>query len=129
MNAAPRSRSLLLEAVETMSDRQTGSVQENYPFLVHKTLIGAVIDDSFAKNWCREFAIDLLGVQIRMFPVEDEIVALAAEEYSCRFAEQHKGEAVSVFGLAVKEEPVRVHAVLYSATNQWEPVENDWWPT
>ena len=94
--------------------------------MVHEALIGAVVDDSLSKDRCRELAVDLLRVQIRMFPIEDEIVALAAKEDCCRFAEKHKGETVSVFGPAVEEELVRVHAVLYRATNQWEQVENHW---
>jgi hypothetical protein len=63
-----------------------------------------------------------------MLAIQDEIIALLAEADCCWVPEQNKSEAVSVLGLAVEEELVRIYAVLDSAANDGEYVEDHWRP-
>jgi hypothetical protein len=62
-----------------------------------------------------------------MLAVEDKVIALWSEKDSRRFAEQNEGEAISVFGSAVKEKLVRINTVLNGAADKGENVEYDRW--
>lgn len=95
------------------------------PFLVHQSLIGTIVYHFFAKNRRSEFPIDLFGIQVSVFAVENEVIALLAEKHSGGLAEQDKGEAVSMLGLAIKEELVRIDAILNRAADKGENVEDD----
>ena len=98
-----------------------------YSFLIHQSLVRTVIYDTFAENGCRELAVDILGIQIGVFPIEDEVVPLRAKEDGGGFPKENECEAVAVFGPTIKEELVRVYAVLNCAADPWEYVEHYWW--
>jgi len=103
----------------------TGLTRRSHPFLVHKPLIRAVIDDALAKHGRRQLAVDLLGVQVGMLAVQDEVVPLWAQKHGRRLSQHDKGEAVSMLFSAISEELVRVDAVLNRAPDPREDVEHD----
>jgi hypothetical protein len=92
--------------------------------LVHESLVGTIIDHPLSKNWRGELSVYLLGVEIRVLAVWDEIVALLAKIHSCRLPQQNQSEAISILSFAVKKEFVRIHAIRYGAANEGEKMEH-----
>lgn len=98
-----------------------------YPFLVHELLVGTIINHTLSKYGCGELSIYLLSIQIGMFAVQNEIVALLTEIHSCRLSQENEGETISISGPAVEKEPIRIHAIHNCAPNEGENMEHDRW--
>ena len=70
--------------------------------LLHQLLIGAIINNIFAKHWGCKLCIDLFSVDIFEFCIEDELVAFRAQVDCCFLAQEDKSEHVAILtpGLA-----------------------------
>jgi hypothetical protein len=67
-----------------------------YLLLLHQLGVGAVIHHVRSKNRGGERAVNLLGVDMAQFPVENEVVASSAHVHSRLLAEKYKGEDITV---------------------------------
>ena len=60
-----------------------------------------------------------------MLAIQDEVIALGSEKDRRGFTKQDERKAVSILGSAVKEEFIRIDAILNSASDQGKDVKND----
>lgn len=112
--------------------------------LLHQLGIGAVVDNVLAKDRGSERAVDLLGIDILVLAVEDEVVALGVEADRHLAAKEDEREDIAVLYasqriafiatrhatyllLLGEEELVGVDAVCDGAADDREPVKDKWW--
>jgi hypothetical protein len=96
-----------------------------YSFLIHEPRIRTIIYHFLAKHRRRELSIHLLGVQISMLAIENELIPFLSEKDGSRLPEQDEGEAIPILGFAVKKELVRINAILNTAANERKYVKDD----
>ena len=101
-----------------MSDR-------TYTFLIHESLIWAIINDTLAKYGGCKLPIYLFRIQFGMFAIQNEIVSLGAQENCGGLTKKNESEAVSVLGSTIHKKPIRVHAILNGASNERKEMEHD----
>ncbi len=113
--------------------------------LLHELAVWAVVDDVGAEDWGGEAGVDLFRVDVLELAVEDEFVALGADVDGRLLAEEDEREDIAMLGyklasnskpvvkgcayllsVALKE-PVWVHTIGDSVTNDWQPVEDHGW--
>ena len=99
--------------------------QAAYLFLLHQLRIGAVIHNILAKYRRGQWAVNLFGIDISEFSIENEVVAFCSKTDSGLFTQQDKGEDISVFLAACKEKLVRVNAVSHGVADEGNPVKHD----
>lgn len=61
-----------------------------------------------------------------MLPIQDEIIPLRSQKNSRRFAQQYKCETISILGLTIEEEFIRIDSILDRAADQRKDVKYDW---
>ena len=58
----------------------------SYLFLLHQLRIGTIVHNVLAKHGRGESSVNLLGVDVFQFPVQDEVVALRSQIYGMLLA-------------------------------------------
>ncbi len=67
-----------------------------HPLLLHELGVGAVVDNILSEDGSGQDGIDLLGVDVAQFSVQDEVVALAADADGGLLAEKDEGEDIAM---------------------------------
>jgi hypothetical protein len=78
-----------------------------YLLLFHQLRIRTIVDNILAENWCGKGAVNILGVDMAEFAIQDELVALGANIDSSFLAEQDKGENVAILESRVSHDLTR----------------------
>ena len=47
--------------------------------LLHQLGIGAIADNLLGKDWCGQYNVNLLDIDITQLPIEDKLIALSAQ--------------------------------------------------
>ena len=112
--------------------------------LLHEFRIWHVVNDVFPKNGRGEHWIDLFGVHVLKFPVEDELITLWSKVHRNFSAKKNKREDIAIlelgvsidciltvfdthFCLAFEEKFEWLNAVCYRASDEWQPVKHYRW--
>jgi len=114
-----------LEIVSTISQTYRG-IKPNL-FLLHELRVRAVIDNISAKDRRCQRAVDLLGIYVFKFPIEDKLIPFRAQTHSGLLAQQHKRKDIAVLLPTFEEELVGINAVCDGTANEGNPVENYRW--
>ena len=112
--------------------------------LLHQFGIGAIVDDTFPKDWGGQGAVDFLRVEVLVLSVQDEIVPFDSQAHSRLPPEQDKREDIAILCRAsamasgarrrmdsthlfptAKEEFVGIYTVGDRAPDKWNPVKDD----
>jgi len=101
-------RSVSLEGVDSQSEFHelcncqpgarginTSAVATNL-LLLHKTVVGTIIDDTLSENGSCQVGVDLLGVDFRELSVEHKVVALRTKADGHLHSEQYKRKHITV---------------------------------
>ena len=67
-----------------------------YLFLLHQFGIRTIIDHAFAENWGSEGSINLFGVDILQFPIQNKFISFCSEADGCFLPEKYKGEDIAI---------------------------------
>jgi len=68
----------------------------SYLLLLHKLRVRAVVYDIIAEDRSAERAVDLLGIDILDFAVQDKIVSFSIQADGSLAAEQNEGKDIAV---------------------------------
>lgn len=60
-----------------------------------------------------------------MLPIQDKVIPLRSQKNSRRFAQQDKRETISILGLTIEEEFIRIDSILDCAADKWKDMEYD----
>lgn len=74
---------------------------DTYALLLHELRVGAIVHDIPAEDGRGQDGVNLFGVHIAQLPVQDEVVAHRAKGHGRLFAEENKGEDITVLLLDV----------------------------
>jgi hypothetical protein len=74
-----------------------------YLLLLHQLGVGAIIYNVGTEDRCSQLAIDLLGVDILQFPVQDELIAFGAEVHGSLLTQEYEGEDFTVLFSSISD--------------------------
>lgn len=113
-----------------LGDIGTEGVVGHSPFdkllLLHQHVVGAVVDNTLAKDWGGEGLVGLLGRNISKLGVKDKIVALDAETDSELAADHGVGEDIAILFSVFSIELEGVDTELDGGSEVGNPVGDLW---
>jgi hypothetical protein len=71
-------------------------IQTPYLLLLHELRVGAIVDNSGTEDWGGKFSVDLLGVDVLEFAIEDKLVASSSKVYGRLLSEENEGEDITI---------------------------------
>ena len=98
---------------------------QSYLLLLHQFRVGTIVDNISSKDRRCKHRIDLLGIDVLVFAVQDELIAISSQVDGRLLSQQNERETIAIFRLAVEEELVRIDTVGDGAADDREQVEHD----
>jgi hypothetical protein len=77
--------------------RRVGTgARDNYLLLLHETVIGAIVHDTFSKDGRSQMGVRLLGANLREPSIEHKVIALGAQADSHLLSEQNERKDIAI---------------------------------
>lgn len=92
---------MLVPDVFFSEEKRNGVRRTRYLLLLHELGVGAVVYNIRPEDGRGQFAIDLFGIDVFQFSVENELIAIRSEIDGSLLAQENKSEDVTVLAPAL----------------------------